>query len=225
MTAEDPPPPPPVAPGPPAAQAPGRAVRRSARRDRSADCEQTLVHDVCDRQAGALAEVYARHGDRLYAVARRLCGDQDAENVVQDVVLRFWQRPEAYDHERGSLRTYLTVATRGRAIDVLRSTVSRRDRERRAEEAIRRIPHETDPPASDAADGDTWRTLAQLPTSEREPIALAYLFGFTYREVASHLDLPEGTVKTRIRTGLRRIHTMLEDQRVAGTCPDGLSGS
>lgn len=120
-----------------------------------------------------------------------------------------WERPERFDPDRGSLRAYLTVATRSRAIDALRSAASRRDREHAVEAALRRSPYgRTDSPA-DAADAGTWSAVALLPVDEREPIALAFLFGFTYREVASRLDLPEGTVKGRIRTGLRRLHKLL----------------
>lgn len=182
------------------------ARRGGARRDRSMDDDATLIRDISDRQPGALAEVYDRHGVRLYNLTRRLCGDDYGEGVVQDVLMGLWERPEQFDPDRGSLRAYLTVATCSRAIDVLRSAASRRDREHAVEAARQRSPYgRTDPPP----DAGTWSAVALLPVDEREPIALAFLFGFTYREVASRLDLPEDTVKGRIRTGLRRLHKLL----------------
>lgn len=136
-----------------------------------------------------------------------------AHDIVQDVFLALWRNPERYDCERGSLRAFLSVQTRGRSVDVLRSDSSRRERERadglRAsssgvdnveEAALTRLEHD-----------ELDRALAAIPGPEREAIIIAFFGGHTYREVANILDQPEGTVKSRIRAGLTRLIELLAD--------------
>ncbi len=159
----------------------------------------------------ALAEAYRRHAGAVFGLARRLLGDQAlAEEVVQEVFLRLWNQPERFDPERGSLRSFLLAHAHGRSVDLLRSEGARRQREereaRRTAEAGYDIEHEV----GDLATAEhVRRALAAIPDGERAAIELAYFGGHTYREVASLLAQPEGTVKSRIRSGLRRLRTEL----------------
>src|SRR5688500_19803753 len=80
----------------------------------------------------ALAEAYRRHAGAVFALARRLLVDRTlAEEVIQEVFLRLWHHPEKFDADRGSLRSYLLAQTHGRSVDILRSELSRRQREQR----------------------------------------------------------------------------------------------
>ena len=89
-----------------------------------------LVVAIARYHQEALAEAYRRHGGAVYALARRLVVDQAlAEEVVQEIFLRLWTRPDRYDAERGSLRSYLLAQSHGRAVDILRSETSRKRRE------------------------------------------------------------------------------------------------
>ena len=119
-----------------------------------------------------------------------LSGRTLAEEVVQEVFLRLWNDPERYDPSRGTLRSYLLAQTHGRSVDLLRSEGARRAREEREARATAE---------------QVRRAVEKLPAPERQCIALAYFGGHTYREVAARLDEPEGTVKSRIRSGLKRL--------------------
>ena len=164
----------------------------------------------------ALAEVFRRHGGAVFALARRVLGDQArAEEIVQEVFVRLWHQPEAFDPERGSLRSFLLAQTHGRSVDVLRSEGARRDREQRDARSAAEAGYDLEREVWDLAVADRVReALATLPDDERRPIELAYFGGRTYREVATELGAPEGTVKSRIRSGLKRLRTLLSDTAV-----------
>ena len=166
----------------------------------------------------ALAEVYRRHAGAVYGLARRVLRDTAiAEEVVQDVFLSLWNAPEKFDPERGSLRSFLLTQTHGRAVDVLRSDTSRRRREEKDVRSTAEDGYDIDHAVWDLAVADQVKVaLGALSAAERQAIELAYYGGLTYREVASRLGTPEGTVKTRIRTGLRR---MREELATAGLEP------
>lgn len=159
----------------------------------------------------ALAEAYRRHGGAVFALARRVLSEPTlAEEVTQEVFLRLWNQPERFDADRGTLRAFLLTQTHGRAVDLLRSEVSRRRREdedaRRTAEAGYDLEHEV----LDLATAERMRAVvASLPAVERKAIELAYFGGHSYRQVAAMLDEPEGTVKSRIRSGLRRMRDEL----------------
>ncbi len=167
----------------------------------------------------ALAELYRRHAAAVLGLARRLLGNQTlAEEVVQEVFLRLWGSPEKFDAQRGSLRSFLLAQTHGRSVDLLRSERARRAREER--DAI-----QTPEPSYDL-EREVWDlTVAErvrdamntLSEDERRAIELAYFGGRTYREVAAILDEPEGTVKSRIRVGLRRMRGELAESGIGGS--------
>jgi RNA polymerase sigma-70 factor (ECF subfamily) len=173
--------------------------------------DAVVVVAISRYEPEALAEAYRRHAGAVFALARRLLVDVTlAEEVVQEVFLRLWNQPERFDHERGSLRSFLLAQCHGRSVDLLRAETSRRRREdrdvRRTAESGYDLEHEV----VDLAIADhVQQALTTLPDAEREAIALAYFGGHTYREVAELLDQPEGTVKSRIRTGLQRLRTEL----------------
>jgi RNA polymerase sigma-70 factor (ECF subfamily) len=166
----------------------------------------------------ALAEAYRRHAGAVFALSRRLLVDAAlAEEVVQEVFLRLWDRPERFDHERGSLRSFLLAQTHGRSIDLLRSEVSRRNREERDHRRTAEAGYDIEREVMDLAVGEKVQVaLETLPDGERQAIALAYFGGHTYREVAELLDQPEGTVKSRIRSGLQRLRTELVGAGLGG---------
>jgi RNA polymerase sigma-70 factor (ECF subfamily) len=161
----------------------------------------------------ALAEVYRRHAGAVYGLARHVLGEASmAEEVVQEVFLRLWYEPERFDPERGSLRSFLMAQAHGRAVDVLRSDSSRRRREEREARQAPGSGYDIEHEIWDLAVAEQVKeAVAGLPQEERRAIELAYFGGRTYREVAAVLGAPEGTVKSRIRTGLRRLRTTLGD--------------
>lgn len=167
----------------------------------------------------ALAEAYRRHGGAVYALAGRLLADSAlAEEIVQEIFLRLWNSPDRFDPERGTLRAYLLAQTHGRSVDLLRSETSRRRREERDARETAEAGYDIEREVVDLTVGEQVKgVMAQLPLDERQAIELAYFGGHTYREVAALLRQPEGTVKSRIRAGLRRMRDDLSGSGVGGT--------
>src|SRR5580700_6568864 len=161
----------------------------------------------------ALAEVFRRHAGAIFGLARRVLGDPSrAEEIVQEVFVRLWNEPEKFDPERGSLRSFLLAQTHGRAVDLLRSDTSRRRREEREARQTAESGYDIEHEVWDLAMAEHVKdAMGVLSADERRAIELAYFGGHTYREVAVLLGTPEGTVKSRIRSGLRRMRDGLAD--------------
>ncbi|HEX4175916.1 MAG TPA: sigma-70 family RNA polymerase sigma factor [Acidimicrobiales bacterium] len=177
-----------------------------------------LVTSIARYNEVALAEVYRRHGRAVYGLARRVLQDAgEAEDVTQEVFLRLWREPDRFDPGRGSLRSFLLAQAHGRAVDAVRSSSSRRSRESREAARTARAEYDMQHEVWDLALADqVAQAMGELSEDERRAIQLAYFDGHTYREVARVLEQPEGTVKSRIRSGLRRLRDALVDAGVRG---------
>jgi len=180
--------------------------------------DAVLVVAISRYRQDALAEAYRRHAGAVFALAKRLLFDAAlAEEIVQEVFLRVWNHPEKFDPERGTLRAYLLAQCHGRSVDLLRSESSRRLREERDARRTAEQGYDLEHEVLDLSVAERVKdALAVLPEAEREAIALAYFGGHTYREVADLLDEPEGTVKSRIRAGLKRLRSELVGAGIGG---------
>jgi RNA polymerase sigma factor (sigma-70 family) len=182
----------------------GRVVRPS-------DWERDVRDRIIARDDTALTEVYDQFASFVYGLALRVIGDaRAAEDVSQDVFVGIWQRPEAFDPQRGSLRTWLGTLTHRRAVDFVRREEARRRRaEREASRAV--TTPDVEEMATALVTAERVRAaLDVLPAEQRRAIQLAYFEGKTYRQVAEVLGIPEGTAKSRLRLGLRRVAAALE---------------
>ncbi len=180
--------------------------------------DAALVVAIGRFDQAALSEVYERHGGAVFALARRLLRRRDlAEEVTQEIFMRLWTRPERFDAERGALRTFLLSDAHGRSIDLLRSELARRAREEREGRLVPEPQHDIESEViARVASAEVRAALGALASAEREAITLAYFEGLSYRQVAQRLGQPEGTVKSRIRSGMQRLRTELA---AAGVMP------
>jgi RNA polymerase sigma-70 factor (ECF subfamily) len=155
----------------------------------------------------AHAFVYREWVRVVKAASYRVLRSHDSvDDVVQRVFEELWRHPERYNPARGPLVQYLAMQGRSRSIDLLRSELSRTRRETADEVARDRASGTLD----DTGELSTW--LECLPTAQREAIQLAYLGQLTYKEVALQLELPPGTVKSRIRKGLIRLRSEISQE-------------
>ncbi|CAN5517395.1 sigma-70 family RNA polymerase sigma factor [soil metagenome] len=182
-----------------------------------------LISNVADRSHAALAEIYDRHGTDVHRLAQRLRGRDAADDIVQDVFLRLWRKPGSFDPARGSLRSFLMLQAHGRCVDLIRSDNARRTRESTiAVDQQSRQPPVDELALARLAGEHAWRLLSGLREGERAAIVLAFFGGHSYRQVAVLLSQPEGTVKNRIRSGLRRLReqmgTPTADSRQTYSC-------
>lgn len=172
-----------------------------------------LVKRVEAGDESAMAMVYDRYGGRVFALANRVLGDRElAEDVTQDVFLNLWKNPGSFDETRGKLRTLLLTQTHGRCVDVVRARNSRALRESKvAQDPSRNVHDEIDAALIALDEAEAVRcALDTLPSHERTVLDLAYFGANTYRDVARILSLPEGTVKTRMRSALQRLRAELQ---------------
>jgi RNA polymerase sigma-70 factor, ECF subfamily len=178
--------------------------------------DEELMQRLVYRDLWAFRTLYDRYGNLVYSAALRVVRDaQVAEDMVQEIFLRIWRKPESYVSQRGRFVTWLTSVTRNRAVDEVRSR-SRRFRYETAspEEQEREVPApDTNDPALTAELADQRRlilaALAQIPAEQRQIIEMAYFGGLTQQEIAERLSQPLGTVKTRIRLGMQKLRAAL----------------
>jgi RNA polymerase sigma factor (sigma-70 family) len=162
----------------------------------------------------ALDEIYRRYGSACYRIAHRVTVNVGlAEDCVQEAFLGLWHRPDRFDADAGSLRSWLLAMTHHKAVDVVRREAAQQ-RRRAAASAVRSVDGPLpDDPAESACralrDEGVRSALADLPDAQREALALAYYGGYTQREIAGLTGVPLGTVKTRMLAGMRRLRVTL----------------
>ncbi len=180
--------------------------------------DEDLMQLVRENDSAAFAVVYERHCDAAFSLAFRMCGKQGvAEDVVQEAFLSLWRSGSRYDHTRGSLRTWVLGIVHNRAIDALRRGVIQ-DRGRISDEGIEErveAPERTDVEVGRRDEAREIRAaLEELPPDQSRVIELAYYGGFTHSEIASMLDTPVGTIKGRMRLGLKKMRSQLRPGQV-----------
>lgn len=174
--------------------------------------DQVAIERMARGDQAGLAEIYDRHGRLVYSLALRVLRDQgDAEDVVQEVFVQMWRQASRFDVSRGSLVAWMVTLARTRAIDALRRRKSR--------PALSGDPEPMDR-ADESPGADVqimWqgraseirRAVDTLPLLQRVAIELAFFEGLTHSEIAEQLEVPLGTVKTRVRQGLLRLRDSL----------------
>lgn len=154
-------------------------------------------------------DAYRTLAPGAFAAAVRVLRDAaTAEEVVQDAFVHLWRTPSAFDPARGSLRSYVTMLARSRALDRWRSRSVREGAAERSRQELRPVAEvgesAIEPVLRREQSGRVLRALEDLPSAQRQALLLAYGGGLTAREIAAVTSVPVGTAKSRLRLGLRR---------------------
>src|ERR671932_428687 len=180
--------------------------------------DEDLISLIEAGDAEAFSTLYERHTRAVYSLAYRMMGErQAAEDLTQDAFIKVWRNAASYRVERGSVRTWVLSVVHNRGIDQLRSQASRRRTQDKIEaSAPRSQPSE--------AFAETWRNsrraqvrgaLKTLTSAKLKILELAYFSGYTHLEISELLSLPLGTVKGRMRLGLKKMRDYFGSRDVA----------
>jgi len=156
----------------------------------------------------SFATLYDLTARRVHGLVLRVVRDPaQAEEVTQEVYLQAWRTASRYDEQKGSALSWLMTLAHRRAVDRVRAAESASRQDTTYHQRTHTVPHDTTAEAAETSiEARRVRTaLAELTTVQREALELAYFGGYTHTEVATMLDLPVGTAKTRIRDGLIRL--------------------
>ena len=187
--------------------------------DLRALADEDVMQLVRRGDARAFEVVYERHSPAAFSLAYRMMGTRAAaEDVTQEAFLSMWRSGARYDRGRGSVRTWILGIVHHRAIDAMRRATVH-DRRRTGDEGIEErleATERTDVEAARREEAGTVRAaLESLPADQLQVIELAYFGGFTHTEIADMLEAPVGTVKGRMRLGLKKMRAQLGEGRVA----------
>ncbi|MGB6058572.1 MAG: sigma-70 family RNA polymerase sigma factor [Microthrixaceae bacterium] len=175
--------------------------------------DQDLVVGIVEDPDLALCELYRRHETAVRKRAMSVLGDRGmAEGVVQEVFLHLWQHPDEFDASRGTLRTFMVMLSRSRAVEAKRSANARRRREERCGHSPEYRSPEPGPGSlveMHLLAEHLHVAVSRLSDIERSAIEVTYFEGRTFVDAARVLGRPEGTVKTRIRSGLGHLRVAM----------------
>jgi RNA polymerase sigma-70 factor (ECF subfamily) len=188
----------------------------------------TLIRLLTRRQVDAISELYDRYGRMVFSLAMNSIGDAAvAEEIVQDVFMRVWEKASTYDAGIAKVSTWLTSITRYRIIDEFRRGKRRPDK---VSVSWTDLSPEDSPYSSGPEEEVELslqnkilrKALNTLSIGEREALALAYFKGYSHSEIAEHLGIPLGTVKTRIRLAMQKLRLILAPTFFDDTQPTAL---
>jgi len=182
----------------------------------AAEADRAAVSRMARGDRDALADVYDRHARLLYSLALRIVRQAaDAEDVLQEVFAQVWRQASRYDVGRGTVIGWLVTLTRSRALDRLRR--GRVRPQAAADETLAREVPDSSPGVdlalvSEEQAAAVRAALEALPENQRVPLELAYYEGLSQSEIATKLDVPLGTIKTRMRQALVRLRDAVAGQ-------------
>ena len=188
--------------------------------DYSTFSDAKLIKLIVDSDSGALSELYDRYSRLVFSLALKTVGDQAvAEEITQDVFFRIWEKAATYHAEQAKVSTWLTSIARYRSIDMLRRRGVRPE--------SNSIGWPDLPPGSvPSTDGRRPEDFAakslqaqrvrdaveQLPVEQQQALEMAYFYGYSHSQIATTLDIPLGTIKTRIRLGMQKLRKILIEE-------------
>ena len=172
--------------------------------------EADLVRRITRHDQQALAELYARFGMPVYSLCLRTLQQQGlAEEATQDTFMKVWQNPGAWDAAKGRFSSWLLTVARHTAIDRLRKETRQVTDQAHSLDGVQVMSEHGLPHDPLLRDGHLLRALLrELPAEQAQVIDMGFFQGLTHRELAEKLDLPLGTVKTRVRLGLQKLRAL-----------------
>jgi RNA polymerase sigma-70 factor, ECF subfamily len=180
------------------------------------DSDEALITGAAGGDAGALARLYDRYAPPLLAAGERILGGRrDAEDVLHDVFVEVWQQAGDYDAVRGSVKSWLFLRMRSRAIDRLR-LASKKNVELGEKVLATATREPAEDPALSPDRAQVRITLGVLPPDQRVAIELAYFGGLSGAQIAAQLGVPLGTVKTRLALGMSKLRAAFGEDREVG---------
>lgn len=181
--------------------------------------DEALMRLIAHESTEALSVFYDRYSRLVFSLALNTVGDHaTAEEITQDVFFRVWEKANTYRVEQAKVSTWLTSITRYRAIDVLRRRGSRpeQDSVQWEDVSLNALPTSDDKTEELVALSlrrvRVQAAVASLPAEQRKALALAFFQGMTHSEIAEFLGDPLGTVKTRIRSGMKKLREILKEE-------------
>jgi RNA polymerase sigma-70 factor, ECF subfamily len=185
----------------------------SMAQDLRALADEDLMQLVRRGRAEAFEVIYERHASAAFSLAYRIVGTRNgAEDTTQEAFLSIWRSGARYERARGSVRTWVLGIVHHRAIDHLRRATVH-DRRRASDEGMEERFEASERTDVEVARRDEARTVREaigsLPAEQCQVIELAYFGGFTHTEIADMLDAPVGTIKGRMRLGLKKMREQL----------------
>lgn len=176
--------------------------------------DQVLLQQVAEGNREAFAELYDRHSGQLWGIAIKILQDrQQAADALQDVFIRIWKNAASFQSIRGAPLVWMCYICRNRCIDLLRARAAHPEKHGLEDETFECLK---DPEADPAEEADNTllrqkvrRAMATLPPAQQVIIDMAYCQGFSQSQIAERLELPVGTVKSRMRLAMEKLRILL----------------
>lgn len=182
------------------------------------DDEIELMKRIKAKDEEALSELYDLYNRLLFGMIISIVKKrEEAEDLLQEVFVKIWQKAHTFNEERGNAYSWIVTLTRNKAIDRIRS---------KGYKTQQKATQDVDAPEF-TLEGDAFdplettifsdraelvqKALAEIPESQCEVLKIAYYRGMTQAEISDHLDIPLGTVKTRMRQGMIKLKDILEE--------------
>lgn len=177
----------------------------------------SLISGAAAGDRDCLAALYDRYAPALLAIGRRILGDRrEAEDLLHDVFIEVWRQAGDYDEARGSVRAWLLMRMRSRALDRRKSAAVSKRADLPAPDAVADgagDAHGGEDPALGPDRQAVRRALAQLPAEQRQVLELGYFEGLSSSEIAERVCAPIGTVKSRVAAALSKLRAAVEVSR------------
>jgi RNA polymerase sigma factor (sigma-70 family) len=171
----------------------------------------TILEKIAAGDRSAVGQCMDQYGDLVWSLARRFLGNSaDLEDAVQEIFIEIWSNAGRYDPSIAKEVTFVATITRRRLIDRLRKNSRRPASEEYDDGLTHQNPEQTDANITSVEVGNVVKILDAMPNEQREILTLSVYEGYSHSEIANRLQMPLGTVKTRVRRGLLHIREQLE---------------